>query len=179
MANSDNTGKTSHTETTPSVKIEAPAPIAPTPEVVVQPIAASAVEAVSAVPAGVAGVSNSETMGWVKLSESADGELTFYANASTIRKTGDKATILTLSDFKTSKNSKSGKSYRSNTNQDEYDCKENKERLLNIISAYSENMGRGEIAVTNAGSNPVPSEWSQVTPNSLEDSIFKIACAQK
>lgn len=114
---------------------------------------------------------------WIKLSESKDGD--FYVNASTIRKAGDKATILTLSDFKTSKNSKSGKSFMSNTNQDEYDCKENKERLLNIISAYSGNMGQGEITVTNSGSNPVPGEWSQVTPNTLEDAIFKIACGQK
>ncbi len=182
-----NSENTKHSEKMPqavtlaskSGDMAAPVPIAtpaPTLPVVVKPDTASAVEAVSSVPASVAVVSSSAITGWVKLVESEDVD--FYVNASSIRKAGDKATILTLSDFKSSKNSKSGKSYMSNTNQDEYDCKENKERLLNIVSAYSENMGRGEITATNSGSNPAPGEWSQVTPNSLMGAIFKIACGQ-
>ena len=143
----------------------APASIAaPTLPTVVQADAASAVRTASSAEL-------------VKIAET--DEIAIYVNPASIQKNGDKATISTLADFKTPKNSKEGKPYLSTTNQEEFDCKENKERLLNIISAYSGNMGNGEVAAKNSESNRVSGEWAQVTNNTLEGAIFKVACGKE
>ena len=145
--------------------VVAPAPIAaPTLPTVVQADAASAVRTTSSAEL-------------VKIAET--DEIAIYVNPASIQKNGDKATISTLADFKTSKNTKEGKPYLSTTNQEEFDCKENKERLLNIISAYSGNMGDGEVAAKNSESNRVSGEWAPVTNNTLEGAMFKVACGKE
>lgn len=163
----NDTASTNNVKNTPQAEMLAASepiavPVSALPAVV-QPDPASAVEAASSAEL-------------IKIAETE--EIAIYVNPASIQKNGDKATILTLADFKMPKNTKEGRPYLSTTNQEEFDCKENKERLLHILTSYSGNMGKGGIAVTNSGSNPIPGEWSQVTSNTLEGAIFKVACGQ-
>lgn len=98
--------------------------------------------------------------------------VTFYVDPATISKAGDKAIMLTLVDFKTA-NRNGGNPYMSTKTQHEYDCTENKWRLLDF-SYHSGNMGEGELVHTDAE----PGHWEPVKPGSGTQIRWKIACGK-
>lgn len=108
---------------------------------------------------------------WIKVE--GNGYVTFYVDPATISKAGNKAVMLTLVDFKTA-NKNGGSPYMSTKTQHEYDCTENKWRLLNF-SYHSGNMGGGELVHTYAE----PGQWEPVKPGSGTQIRWKIACGKQ
>jgi hypothetical protein len=59
----------------------------------------------------------------------------------------------------------------SSKSQDEYDCKEKKQRVL-FISFYSGHMGKGETVVIHNERG----DWKPTSPGSAAEAVFEFAC---
>jgi len=118
-------------------------------------------------------VSSSAMAEWVEVGESEDAEVgvTLYANPTTIRKSGNMVKMWRLTDFKTAEDA-AGKQYMSTKRHDEYDCKEERLRIISIVT-YSKNMGKGKVVLT---TDIKLYDWFSVTPDSLDEIIWKYAC---
>jgi len=57
--------------------------------------------------------------------------------------------------------------------QEEYDCKEEKKRLLYLVF-HSENMGKGDIVFT----IDTPSKWTPIVPASISQFLGGVACGK-
>ena len=79
-----------------------------------------------------------------------------------------------LFDFTTLMNDQ-GYKYRSSVTHHEYDCEENTLRMLDI-ALYSGNMGSGVAIYVN---NNMKMETESIIPNTVGETIFKIACGKK
>jgi len=127
-------------------------------------------------PADPVTISKADNPGKVKAAEwiKVEGNeyVTFYVDPATISKAGSKAVMLTLVDFKTA-NRNGGNPYMSTKTQHEYDCTENKWRLLNF-SYHAGNMGEGELVHTDAE----PGQWEPVKLGSGTQIRWKIACGK-
>jgi hypothetical protein len=110
---------------------------------------------------------------FVMVGVSSDGTVTAYADPSTILKVGKKVRMWHLSDFKTAWTLDDGTQYMSSQGQSEFDCGERKLRELYFIF-YSGNMRSGE-AVSKI---ETPSKWSPVSPDSMNEALWKIACGK-
>jgi len=97
-----------------------------------------------------AGVSSSAAAEWIAVGSGEPS--TLYADPSTIRKAGDRVQMLDLLDFKTAQVTE-GYRYMSSKTLSEYDCKEERTRIL-YFTLHSENMGRGEAVFTLALNEP-------------------------
>ncbi len=119
-------------------------------------------------------VSSSAMAEWVGVGRSVEAEgVTLYANPTTIRKSGNMVKMWRLIDYKTAKDA-AGKQYMSTKRQDEYDCKEERLRIISLV-AYSKNMGKGKVVGT--ADNKLY-DWFPVTPDSLEEIIWEYACGK-
>ena len=96
---------------------------------------------------------------------------TFYADPNTIRKSGNKVKMWDLADYKTPEKT-GGKETMSTRSQMEYNCEEEKARML-YVTLHTKNMGRGEIVLTINKT----AEWKPVTPGSMGESLLKYACS--
>ena len=118
-------------------------------------------------------VSSSVIAEWVEIGET-DKETTeayasnFYADPDTIRKTGNRVKMWSLVDYKITMEELGVTSSKS---QDEYDCKEKKQRVL-FISFYSGHMGKGETVVIHNERG----DWKPTSPGSANEAILKFAC---
>lgn len=111
--------------------------------------------------------------GWENIGGNSEG-MTLYIDRATIRRHGDIAEMQHLYDFKTAETiDNSNKAYLSIKGNDEYNCKENQSRML-ASSFHSENMGKGEALFSE--SNPGP--WAAIASGSVDEALFKIACAK-
>ena len=110
--------------------------------------------------------------GWVRVGSSG-GDMTPYANPTTILRDGDTVKMWYLYDFKTLQEG-AGDKFMSSTFQAEYDCKEAKSRIL-AYTWYSEKMGGGNVIYTETA----PAEWKPVFPDSVEEAVFKYACGKR
>lgn len=93
-----------------------------------------------------------------------------YANPSTIRKVGSRAQMWILFNNKTA-SVVNGRSFMSVKSQTEYDCKEEKSRAL-YYSFHVGGMGTGGLIFR----NPDIGEWEPIAPDSISDSLWKVAC---
>lgn len=110
---------------------------------------------------------------FVMVSVSLDHTIAAYADRSTIRKAGKKVKMWVLFDYKTAMPLSTGKPYLSFQEQREFDCK--KEQLRGLYSTfYSENMRMGEAV----GIIDTPSNWSPVSPESMDEALWKFACGK-
>ncbi|MEE9223111.1 MAG: surface-adhesin E family protein [Nitrosomonadaceae bacterium] len=121
-------------------------------------------------------VSSSAMADWVYVSEHTDNSgfspsYAVYADPDTIRKLGNKLKVWDLSDNKTAEIFL-GKKSMSTSSQKEYNCEEEKMRLLHE-TAYSKNMGRGEVIKT---VNNI-TEWMPLAPYSIGNDLLKYACS--
>lgn len=112
---------------------------------------------------------------WTKIGATSDGEFDNYADLSTIRKSGNTAKMWTLRNFKKAETAANGKSYLSSMTRSEYDCNEEKFRLLSI-HFYSSNMRNGDIV---NGLDTEENQWHSILPESISATEFKIACGAK
>jgi len=96
---------------------------------------------------------------------------TFYADPNTIRKSDNKVKMWDLNDYKMPEKI-GGKETMSTRSQREYNCEEEKSRML-YGTFHSKNMGRGEIVLTINKTT----EWEPVIPDSTGESLLKYACS--
>ena len=109
---------------------------------------------------------------WTKIGGGADFDN--YADLSTIRKSGNTAKIWDLRNFKKAQTASNGKSYLSFIARAEYDCNEEKYRLLSFYD-YSGNMKNGDIVQQWEGED----KWSSIPPESISATELKVACGAK
>jgi hypothetical protein len=117
-------------------------------------------------------VSSSAVAKWVEIggNESA----TAYADLATIEKAGNLVKMWDLLDFKVVQARPYGTPYRSQKTQQEYDCKEERARILDALR-YSENMGGGEEARAESDSD----EWKPARPGSTLAMLRAFACGNR
>ena len=103
--------------------------------------------------------SNSAMADWVGIGRAKDGIGKFYANASSVQKTGSKVSLWTLTDFNQTQKIPSGlKPYRSYKLRLEIDCKQSVVRNMGF-AVYNGNMAKGEVVLsseTKFESEPIP-----------------------
>jgi hypothetical protein len=100
-------------------------------------------------------------------------KMTRYADLKTIHKKKNKSTMLSLNNFNMVETVEElGISLLSNTDRDEYDCKEKTIKSLEM-RWYSGNMGTGKIVYTNK--NPKMNPYKPAI-GSIAESLLHIAC---
>ncbi|MDO8465345.1 MAG: hypothetical protein Q7S46_08860 [Gallionella sp.] len=119
---------------------------------------------------------------WIIVGENKILGLTAYADPDTEtvptngkkeKKNGDKLKMWRVYDYKTIQEA-SGYKFISAKFQNEYDCKEEKVRLL-VNTAFSGNMGVGEVIFTNTDAG----KWQPAMPGSIDEAMWKFACRKK
>ena len=96
-----------------------------------------------------------------------------YVDRATIRRNGDLVKMWDLGDFKKMRTVQSY-SYLSHKSQQEHDCKEEKIRTLAFLW-FSGQMGNGNVVYSNSN----PGEWTPISPESIGESLWKIACGKQ
>ena len=132
-------------------------------------------------PAGVAGAAAAAAAAattaaaashWELLGTSvANGGMDVYLDRSTIRRSGSRAQMWDLWDFK-SAHSFEGKPLLSVRNQYEYDCAGTRRRMLST-AGFSGHMGQGAVV----GSGNTTLAWEPIPPGGPIRDYWKIACA--
>ena len=102
-----------------------------------------------------------------------DNASTVFVDPSSIRKAGNYEEMLSL--FDTDDAEVIGDiSFLSSKSLDEFDCEKERSRTL-AFYWYSENMGKGKVLYTNS----TPGEWRDDLPNSLNGTLWMIACGKQ
>ena len=96
-----------------------------------------------------------------------------YVDRATIRRNGNLVKMWDLRDYKTLR-TVAGDSYLSSKTQWEFDCKEERLRVL-AFSWYSGQMGHGIGIFSNSDTQ----KWEPTTPESMGEILWKIACGKK
>ena len=96
-----------------------------------------------------------------------------YTDLSTIGANAQRVTMWTMKDFKVTKQIPLG-AFRSVKIKKQYDCRGNKSRLL-LLKYFTEPMGKGRVLFSGKGTQ----QWSRVTPESDNETEWKIACKRK
>lgn len=120
-------------------------------------------------------VVNSSTAGkWVLVGESAsNGGFDIYANPDTIRRSGNMVKMWSMQDFKATQ-VVGGPQFLSVKEQHEYDCKDGRQRAL-YITEHSGNMGQKDSVY----SEDITTNWIPVSPGSIGETLWKIACGKR
>ena len=111
-------------------------------------------------------MSGSATAKWTEAGRSKD--LIVYYDPATIRKSGSKAIIWSLHDYKIARGQVE---YRSVTLESEYDCVKKQSRRL-FLSFYQKNMGAG----TTIRKYTDPSNWLPISMGSIKESMWRNVC---
>jgi hypothetical protein len=109
---------------------------------------------------------------WMSLGASDSGT-TVYADLATLRREGDLVKMLVLFDFKTTQ-TKADVSFLSAKAQMEYDCAEQRYEGL-AVTYFSGNMGNGQLLDRSSGKG----KRLRVSPDSLDQALWKLACDKK
>ena len=117
-------------------------------------------------------VSSSAMAEWVAIGISEDKYITYYADLATLQKKGDRVKMWSLIDYKIVIR-EAGLQYMSTKQQQEYECKEVQVQTLHI-SAFSKNMGKGEVVFTGA----TEAKWEPISPDSHQKLMWKSACGK-
>ena len=110
---------------------------------------------------------------WVVVGGDDEIGMTVYMETDTIRREGDLVKVWELLDYKTTQ-TEVGISHLSVKVQFEYDCAEERHRVL-AIRQYSNNMGRGKVVLSNSDED----KWIPVAPETIEQSLWTVACSNK
>ena len=103
---------------------------------------------------------------------------TFYAEPSSIRRNGAMVKMWGLMDLNKPEIPRPpgvGKAFLSSKTQHEYDCKEERARILGF-TRFDGNMGNGSAVESVYG---VAGEWEPVMPESILEDLWKIACKKR
>jgi nitrate reductase cytochrome c-type subunit len=116
-------------------------------------------------------VSTNVLSDWTKVSDSSHANRTAYVEYHTLLKKENKVKMTSLTDFK--KAEKYGDhTLLSMVTRDEYDCKKNTIRLLEIYG-YSGNMQSGDIVLSD---ERITGEAQSIKLGTSEETFFEIAC---
>jgi len=108
---------------------------------------------------------------WTLLGKSAaNGGMDVYFAPASIHRSGERARMLNLFDFKT-RQVIEGKAFLSASNEYEYDCARPRQRML-ATTGFSGPMGKG--AVIESSSNPLP--WEAVGSSGPAFEHWRVAC---
>lgn len=110
---------------------------------------------------------------WTEVGRNHSSGMTQYADSATIQKTGKMVKMWDLIDYK-SVVVFSGNRFISGKRQQEYDCEENKIRVL-AYTQFIEHMGNGKVVF----SSNDPNKWESVVPESMGEALWKIACGKR
>ena len=112
--------------------------------------------------------------GWTRADES--DEFIQYVDRATIRRNGNLVKMWGLNDFKTvQKSATTGESFLSSKTQLEYDCKEEKSRLL-AFTWFSGQMGNGKVVYSDSDTGD---KWSPISPaGSTNEAQWEVACGK-
>jgi hypothetical protein len=113
-------------------------------------------------------VSGSAAAKWVKVGE--DDKSATYADPATISVRGTWVKMWRVTDFKTKKSGPSG-SYASLKEQDEFNCGGEIYRTISYAH-HARNIGQGNVVYINSN----PGKWEPVSPGSVVEALWKIAC---
>jgi hypothetical protein len=111
---------------------------------------------------------------WIAVSHTFKGDITVYADQSTIHKEGNIVKIRTLGDFKRAEIIGDNNQVSSLEEQYEYDCKEQQMRRL-YTTMHSGNMGRGDVVY----SGPIHEEWQPIPSGSMNEQLWEFSCGKK
>ncbi len=117
-------------------------------------------------------VSNSAMAEWVNLGN--NDTFTAYADAETIRRTGDNVAMTILFNYNATYQVEDGKPVKSIKVKKEYDCKTKRYRQLTLV-AFSELMGVGRAIYDDSDARP----WIRIKSNTLEEMVFNYFCGKK
>jgi hypothetical protein len=109
---------------------------------------------------------------WVKVSESDEAGRTVYVIPSTIRRNSNLVKMWQVNDYKTVQ-TVGGVRFLTAKEQWEFDCAEARSRVV-ALKEFSGNMGTGTVVFTNSQVG----KWLPVTPDSLGQTVWKIACGK-
>ena len=110
---------------------------------------------------------------WVAVSGKVEAGMGAYADPATLRREEDLVKMEVLFDFKTIQ-TKAGVSYLSAKAQMEYDCAEQRFRGFAVMY-FSGNKGSGNLLDRGSGKG----NWLPVSPGSLDQTLWKVACGKK
>ena len=97
-----------------------------------------------------------------------------YVDRATIRRNGNFVKMWSLTDDKTVQKTSTGLSFLSSKEQREYDCKEERTRLLAFLW-FSGQMGSGKVVFSNSVTSMT---WDPISPGSVGVTLWKIACGK-
>ncbi len=109
---------------------------------------------------------------WELVSGDDAAGLTVYVDRDTIRRKGNLAKMWQLYDYKTVQ-AVAGDSLLSIQRHNEYDCTEERTRML-AYTWFSSNMGRGRVVYKTADEQ----QWEPVVPRSIDRTLWKVACSK-
>ena len=109
---------------------------------------------------------------WILVGD--NDEFIQYVDRTTIRRNGNLVKIWGLRDFKTVQKAADGQSYLSSKTQEEYDCKEEKVRML-AFTVYDGKMGNGKVVESVYDAT----RWIPIAPESIGEAKWKKACGKK
>jgi hypothetical protein len=107
---------------------------------------------------------------WVLVSGDDEAGMTVYVDPDTIRRKGNLVKMWQLYDYKTVQ-AVAGDSFLSIHRQNEYDCTEERTRML-AFTWFSSNMGKGRVVYRTAEEQ----QWEPVVPRSINRALWKVAC---
>lgn len=114
---------------------------------------------------------------WMKVSELKQEGSTVYVDPSTVRRNGTLVKMWTLVDYKTMQNS-GDRSYLSQQAQSEYDCVDERVRML-AFGSYAGNMASGKQVSGTMFDSPETSKWVSVSPGGHARTLWALACMKK
>jgi len=110
---------------------------------------------------------------WVSIEKIDGAGLTAYADPDTIRRKGELVKMWSLFDFQIMQYVE-GIPSLSKKGQSEYDCAEERLRLLALVE-YSGNMGKGKVVYTDSIEQP----WKPVVPRGVDHVLWTVSCSKK
>ena len=110
---------------------------------------------------------------WELVSGDDEAGLTVYVDRDTIRRKGNLVKMWQLYDYKTVQ-TVAGDSLLSVQRQNEYDCMEERTRML-AYTWFSSNMGKGRVVYRAADEQ----QWEPVVPRSIDRTLWKVACGKQ
>ena len=110
---------------------------------------------------------------WVEVSANKMAGVVAYADPDTIRRKGDLVKMSSLFDLKP-RQTGMAKSYLSIKSQQAYDCAQDRSRAL-AYTKFAGNMGHG----AEVYSVSVEQKWKPITPMSVGQELWKVACGER
>ena len=107
---------------------------------------------------------------WVKVSDSDETGKTVYVDPATVRRNSNLVKMWQFYDYKTVQ-TVGGNRFLTAKEQWEFDCAEERSRVV-ARKEFSGNMGSGTMVFTNSQVG----KWTPVVPDSVGQTVWKVAC---